>query len=96
MAITENKKYALIPIKENWSNFRVENSGKEINIYGYDGETFDQWAGVFNKEQTEPQPEEVFLASIEQHRSDMATWDILGDASDEDGKRYLVLVRLEN
>ena len=62
MAIPENQNYAVIPIEDNWSNFRVEISGKEINVFGYDGKTFDPWAGVFNKENTDPQPEEVFFS----------------------------------
>lgn len=95
MAITENKKYAIIPIENEWSNFRVEHNGKDIGIYGYDGKTTDQWAGVFEDKPTEPVYEEIYLIGIEQHWSDLAVWSVLDEGTDEAGKRYLILVREE-
>ena len=95
MAITENKKYAIIPIRNEWSNFRVEHCGKDITIFGYDGKTTDQWAGAFDDKPTEPVYEEVVLTGIEQHWSDLAVWSVLDEGTDEDGKRYLILVREE-
>lgn len=94
MAIKEGTKYVIIPIEENWSNFRLEYSGKDITILGYDGETLIGTVGYFGV--TEKDFEEVFLTSIEQRRGQQSLFDVFNDdARDEGGKRYLILVRNE-
>lgn len=93
MAIAENKKYAIIPIENEWSNFRVEHIGKDITILGYDGKTTVGWAGVFGDKSTDPVYEEVVLKIIEQHWGDLAMWSVFDEGTDEYGKRYLILIR---
>ena len=90
MAITEGSKYVVIPIKKNWSDFKLKHDDKCIVIYGADGETMVQKYGDFGGQ--EPEFEEMYLCSIERHRSDENMYSILGEAVNEDGNRFLILV----
>lgn len=85
MAITESSNYVIIPIQEHWGHFSIKYEGKVIMIYGYDGTV----KTIFSDDY-----EEVFLTCIEQHWSDLAQWEILGEATDDKGKRYLLLKRM--
>lgn len=90
MAVAQGTQYVVVEIQENWYNFHLAPDGKYVTLMGYDKN--DQSISPFTGQ---PYFEIRVLVPVayEHHRSDYAFNEIIGEAYDDNGKKYLIIHR---
>lgn len=90
MAIPEKTKYIIVAVESGWFDFHLEPDGKYVTLRGKDKErpSYSPFDGseYFDTEVLVP-------VAFEHHRSDYYFPKILGEAWDDEGKKFIIIER---
>lgn len=90
MCVAEGTKFVIVPIKDYWYDFYLEPDGKYVTLFGKDStnpQTSPFDGGVYFDDMV------LISVAFEHHRSDNMLVEILDEAWDDEGNKYLIIER---